>query len=73
MAVCYIEVTDPQGQVQLEKGIATARSVPEGTDPETFARDFLEAPDSAGWTCRVWIQDGVLPIPSGEPDAVVTA
>jgi hypothetical protein len=73
MAVCYIEVIDPQGWVRLEKGIATARSVPEGTDPEGFARDFLDAPGGAGWTCRVWIQDGLLPIPSGEPDAEVTA
>lgn len=73
MAVLYIEVIDPQGTIRLEKGIETDRSVREGTDPQGFARDFLDAPDGAGWTCRVWIQDGLLPIPDGEPDAEVTA
>lgn len=72
MAVCFFEVTDPQGVVRLTKS-ETMCSVPEGTNPAVFARDFLEAPDSAGWSCRVWIQDGVLPLPEGEPDAVVTA
>jgi len=70
MAVCYFEVTDPQGAVRLTKTNSMC-SVPEGTDPEAFGRDFLDAPDSAGWSCRVWIQDGVLPFPDGEPDAVV--
>lgn len=72
MAVCFFEVTDPQGVVRLSKSDSMC-SVPEGTDPAAFARDFLEAPDNAGWSCRVWIQDGVLPLPEGEPDAVVTA
>lgn len=71
MAVCYFEVIDPQGVIRLTKGDSMC-SVPEGTDPAAFAADFLDAPDSAGWSCRVWIQDGVLPIPEGEPDAVVT-
>lgn len=72
MAVCYFEVTDPQGTIRLTRSDSMC-SVPEGTDPTAFARDFLEAPDNAGWACRVWIQDGVLPLPAGEPDAVVTA
>ena len=71
MAVCRFEVIDPQGVIRLTKSDSMC-SVPEGTDPEAFARDFLDAPDNAGWSCRVWIQDSVLPIPSGEPDAVVT-
>jgi hypothetical protein len=72
MAVCYFEVIDPQGVVQLTRP-ATMCSVPEGTDPEGFAWDFLDARDNAGWTCRVWIQDGIFPKPDGAPDAVVTA
>ena len=73
MAVCYFEAIDPHGAVRLTKTDSMC-SVPEGADPAGFARDFLDAPDSAGWTCRVWIQDGVLPLPaSREPDAVVTA
>jgi hypothetical protein len=72
MAVCYFEVSDPQGTVRLTKSDSMC-SVPEGTDPEAFARDFLDAPDDAGWTCRVWIQDGIFPFPDGEPDAVVTS
>lgn len=72
MAVCYFEVTDPQGAVRLSKA-ASMCSVPAGTDPAAFGRDFLDAPDNAGWTCKVWIQDGVLPMPAGRPDAVVTA
>ncbi|MFC3736468.1 hypothetical protein [Paractinoplanes deccanensis] len=66
-------MTDPTGAVRLSKADSMC-SVPEGTDPEAFAREWLDAPDNAGWTCRVWIQDAVLPFPaSREPDAVVTA
>ena len=71
MAVCYFEVINPQGEVRLTKSDSMC-SVPSGTDPEAFARDFLNAPDNAGWTCRVWIQDGILPMPGSEPDAAVT-
>jgi hypothetical protein len=72
MAVCYFEVTDPHGTVRLATH-ETMCSVPEGTDPGQFGRDFLDAPDNAGWVCRVWIQDAVFPLPAGRnPDAVVT-
>jgi hypothetical protein len=73
MAVCYLEVTDPQGRVRLTTHDSMC-SVPEGTDPEQFARNFLDASDNAGWTCQVWIQDAILPYPEGRgADAVVTA
>lgn len=52
-----------------------AASVPAGTDPRTFAEDFLgDAPDAKGATMRVWI-DVVLCVPIeelGPPHAEVT-
>lgn len=71
MTVCHFEITDPHGKVKLtrQEGLM---SVPADADPVQVARDILEAPDSAGWSCKVWITDGILG-ELGEPDAQVTA
>lgn len=74
MQVCYFEVTDPQGAVDqpISKGPI---NVIEDLDLVRFAQGILweYGGGNPGWTCRVWMQAGILPIPSGEPDAVVTA
>lgn len=70
MTAARFVVTEQNGRVT-----ECAASVPAGTDPHTFAEEFLgDATDATGASIRVWI-DVILCVPIedlGPPHAEVT-
>ena len=72
MPICYWEITDADDAVKVPLGKGPMRVI-DDVDPVRLARGILDESGAPGWTCKVWIQGGMFPLPDGEPDATVSS